>query len=599
MWIYGGVHNAWNPATGRPPVHRLWQLSHYQNVFGAWLSYFRSGSPEQLRWARIRSDHFMDIGTNNYNDGSRIHGRAGDMYHGKGFVPWGGESGSMEHFIDPSAFLLKYYLTGDRRGQDLWNTWFERFAVYHQPESFPSGASCESVRGLRLRDRVVSFGDWVEFYRSTWEPRALIYIADHSRAMLDVPFECTYYGLAGHPTWGDQWYRRYYDLTHDPRVVERMRALASAGDENPSVAAFVYQTTRESSYLTRLIPRFYDTERILYDDPGDRYHGYGPWMINNKSIWLQQAPYFLQALKDAGLTVRRGVAPVVYPGIPTNVLKPQNIPEVKSTRGFSDSSLTVLALGQTGTPLKVSISALQSYGDVGGNFYVLDGADWPSGVSGPVYPPFDLAQHLTPPTNRQKERQLFGTSYQHSTTFPLTFTLPTPDAKPYVLEARADRGELFAPFTDAPEAAFLQRRMYNNGCMRPVETRTIGRQLFYVSPVPPNDGAVRLAIRASAGKWEVYPESAGPTYYRVETESGGLLGEGSVFWYGRKKEAVIDLPGLGSPPPMSVIYTSAEHGPRFQIMSGAEELLLSTDQQHLRTIQAMLPVFTPADLACP
>jgi hypothetical protein len=219
-----------------------------------------------------------------------------------------------------------------------------------------------------------------------------------------------------------------------------------------------------------------------------------------------------------------------------------------------------------------------------------------------VYPPFDLAQHVTWPVYYIADRKLFGQSYYlpPTTTYPMTFTLANPTDKPYVLEARSVRGELYAPFTDAPEAVFLRRRNFENGCMRgPLMNEALARQLFYMSPVPQNDATIRFSIQGSNGKYDGYPASAGPVFYHIETESGGLIAAGNLFLYGRRHEAIIDLAASGSPPPVWLLYTTAQHGPRFRILSGDEELLLSVNKQHLRTIQGMLPVFKASDPPCP
>src|SRR5204862_235238 len=84
---------------------------------------------------RACSDNYMDVGTVNWHDPERpmkFH-NTGAMHHVKGFAPWGARQFSMYnvdadagvwgHWIDPEAYLWRYYLEGHARAGELYRTW--------------------------------------------------------------------------------------------------------------------------------------------------------------------------------------------------------------------------------------------------------------------------------------------------------------------------------------------------------------------------------------------------------------------------------------------------------------------------------------------
>jgi len=528
----------------------------------------------------------MDIDTNNFDDGANLHGRAGYMYHVKGFVPWGGDSGIVEHWINPSAFLLRYDLTGDHRAFDLAHTWF---SVAGPGTSIPLGpvdrSQCSGWGSLR--DRVPYLGEMTEYYQHTWDPHALMAIGDESRNLLEVPFECTE-SAGDHPIWTKQWFSRYYDLTHDPRMIQRLTAWSAAGFVDLTVNAFLYRTTGNDSYLRRMVPDFYDTERIYYDSQGERYHGYGPWVAAIGQIWLQQAPYFWKGLKTAGLNPERGVKRVTYPGRQTN-FPISGGPEGLPSRSWSDSSSVVLALTRPYTPLNVSMDALLPFGDARGQFFVLAPPPSPPAATS-VFVPSTL---------------LFSDQYFVNSPYPLTFQLPNPTpASLYRVEVRSAIPRIFSPYTNLQEAAVLRRRYFENGCEHQASYVGLDRQLFFFSPSRPHDNSIDLKIGAANGKDDFLPVSAMPLYYKVEALDGSTLQEGNLFLYGNRQSADVLLTApsqpLGMPEQQSVwrLYTATTYGPRLEIHNGAEEMLIATNQADLAAIWSTLPEIN-ATPVCP
>lgn len=590
MWIYGNIHNNWDPSHGRALIHRVWNASHYQNVWGDWMLYFRSGNPAHLRWARVHSDHHMDIDTNNFDDGTGLHGRAGYMYHVKGFLPWGGDSGLHEHWINPSAFMLRYYLTGDRRALELAHMWF----AVAGPGSLtplgapPAGLQCKDWANSFMRDRVTYVGELTDYYTGTWDPHALMAMSDESRYLLDVPFECT--GSAGdHPIWTRQWFTRYYDLTYDSRTRDRFVNWSAAGLNDLAVNAFLYQITGNVDYLRRVQGDFYDTAHIYYDSAGERYHGYGPWVSAVSQVWLQEAPYFLHALKVAGLRSEYGEKRVTYPGGGAN-FPVAGSPPGYPTRGWSDSSTVVLALTQTGRPLDVSMDALKSFGDPRGQMFV---------VAGPPRPPEAITSFVL-------STNLFDTEYFPISAYPLTFHLPDPTPNVlYRVEVRSGPPRIFAPYTNLPEASVLRRRKFANGCEPQFSQMGMDRQLFMLSPTRPHDNSVTLRLSAINGKDNIYPPSAMPVYFRIETPAGLPIHEGNLFLYGNRQTADVALPapaqplGTPEPQPMWKFYSATTHGPKLEVVEGAEEVLLSTKREHLTEIWNALPQIATNPILCP
>jgi hypothetical protein len=532
----------------------------------------------------------MDIDTNNFDDGTGLHGRAGYMYHVKGFLPWGGDSGLHEHWINPSAFMLRYYLTGDRRALELARMWF----AVAGPGSLtplgahPAGSQCKDWANSFMRDRVTYVGEMTDYYTGTWDPHALMAMSDESRYLLDVPFECT--GSAGdHPIWTRQWYTRYYDLTHDSRTMDRFVNWSSAGLNDLCVNAFLYQITGNMDYLRRLQADFYDTAHIYYDAAGERYHGYGPWVSAVSQVWLQEAPYFLHALKAAGLRSEHGEKRVTYPGGGAN-FPVAGSPPGYPTRGWSDSSTVVLALAQTGRPLDVSMDALKSFGDPRGQMFV---------VAGPPRPPEAITSFVL-------STNLFDTEYFPTSAYPLTFHLPDPTPNTlYRVEVRSSPPRIFAPYTNLPEASVVRRRKFANGCEPQFSQMGMDRQLFMLSPTRPHDNTVTLRLSAINGKDNIYPPSAMPVYFRIETPAGLPIHEGNLFLYGNRRTADVALPApaqpLGTPEaqPIWKFYSATTHGPKIEVVEGAEEVLLSTKQEHLTEIWNALPQIATNPILCP
>jgi hypothetical protein len=301
MWIWPDTHNNWSVITGESQWHRFWNLSHYQNVWESWLLYIRGGKPWTLEWARRNSRHYMDVGTVNYDDPRfpLLGHIAGSMYHTKGFTPWGSPRDLQEagddyvevgaHFTNANVFVTEWQLMGDRTGKELMETWGRALGRVAMPPE-------------RSRENNNTLAELLEYYTATWDPDALVHMTDlademFSRPWVEIP------AASGHAVFNAQWVRRQWEHTRDPRMKEYAIAYMDAVPEAYSqVAGQAYQWTGDKKYFAAHLPGLSTTWQRHYDNPDDPLHGYGPRLGHLGSGALaQKAPYFMQALVDAGI----------------------------------------------------------------------------------------------------------------------------------------------------------------------------------------------------------------------------------------------------------------------------------------------------------
>ncbi|MBI2191204.1 MAG: hypothetical protein HYU36_04395 [Planctomycetes bacterium] len=307
MWIWPDTHNNWNPVTKESQLHRWWALSHYQSVWESTFLYLRSGLPWLHHWSYEYNRHFADVGTVNYDDPSDpVLGKiTGAAYHCKGFTPWGSprqwerchddyvEVGA--HFINPDAYLLSFLLRGDHRGLELAKAWVQAFGRVALPPE-------------RSRECNATLGEMVRYYTATWDPQAILYIRDladdhNSRPWTEIPAH------PGHTLYHDRWVQRYWELSRDPllrqRVLEWFKPgdLAGAGKYGyPQLRALAWEWTGDRAYLTEYLQSAVGLWRAVYDNRDDPLHGYGGriYFFPTHSHG-QMLPYYMQALIDAGI----------------------------------------------------------------------------------------------------------------------------------------------------------------------------------------------------------------------------------------------------------------------------------------------------------
>lgn len=216
MWIYGAMHNSWDPARDRTEFYRLFQNSHYQNVALAWLLYYRNGDADALRWARATGDLFANVGF------LAAGPFAGTIRHVEGPFPWSAATsfGHSGHFADATTLAYRWLLTGDVRSRRLLDLWASGF-VDHTHSSMPDGGIRPDVPSL-TREYLPALSDWVQYYIARGEGRAdpraalaLWYITrlaqgdnesgSHSMGLVMAPMIATSPSTCPPSTGGGQW----------------------------------------------------------------------------------------------------------------------------------------------------------------------------------------------------------------------------------------------------------------------------------------------------------------------------------------------------------------------------------------------------------
>jgi hypothetical protein len=318
MWIWPDTHNNWSLGTMMPQAHRWWLHSHYQGVWEGSFLYFRSGLPMLATWAADNYEHFANIGTVNYDDPQHpMQGHLkGANYHTKGFTPWGSprhlertsddyvEVGA--HFLNPDAHLFRYLLVGDHRALDLAQGWFDSLNRVALPPE-------------RSREACNTLGELVSYYETTWDPQTLPAIRDLADDMLSRPW-AEIPAHPGHTFYHDRWVQRYWALTRDPVLWQRLvevfpadKAAAAAGHWYfyPQLRALLWRETGNRDYLQGALAQLAQPMRGVYVNPDDpELTGFGgrAFFFPTHS-WGQMVPYYLQALADAGIEIPTEEAP--------------------------------------------------------------------------------------------------------------------------------------------------------------------------------------------------------------------------------------------------------------------------------------------------
>jgi hypothetical protein len=581
MWTYGNVHNGFDPLRGVPPLHRVRQNSHYRNVYAAWLLYLRSGDPELLRWARATSDNYQDVGFIHHDkDGSdpRYGGIAGGINH-IGFLPWReiAETNGDGHWGDISGPLLNYYLTGDGRAWDVVTEWGRAFARKGRIGTKPEDGSCATWAGYgALREDMTGLGELVRYYQATLEPQALVHVYEITRQLLELPWECIV-DSGPFTVFHVQWFMRYWHQTRDPRVVTRMLAWQAAKGGSFTSSAFLYEATRDAGYLQALRPIFYDDARVLYDDPSDRFHGYSFVQRNASTPWLQEAPYFMRALTDAGLADAQGQRD------PMAVLKRGSDVHSQSlarpSAGWSNASLSVLVRPEPDRAFKIVVGGLT------GSLPGANGLSYLYAGPAPLAPEVWI-EDVQPSPLFESER--FGGD-------PSTFSKENSVTTGVVDDLYRWECVGYCPFrmplsryVDAPddrprEALLLRRTLFLNGAAHPDYQWGGDRLLYYLRPVDATT-VVNLEIEASDGDDE--PLAVAPSYVRLEDGNGNVILETNLFYYGaRRTSGVLVLnPAIHALPWR--LYASSRHGPRLHLRDSPDELLLGLTPEDIDAVAA-------------
>lgn len=499
MWIYANTHNGWELPNNYAPLHRVWNNTHYRQVWTPWILYFRGGPLQMLQWARANTDNLMDVATVNYADPKnpmKYH-TPGGMYHVKGFVPWGAppygmasknaHGGVWGHWIGPDAFLIRYCIEGNLRAWDLYRMWGSSLGSMR----LPYGPGREGVN---------TFGEILNYYQATWDPQAIMYNHDFAEAMLNTPFD----KFMVSPVWHKTWLDRCYDLTRDERTVKGITEYIAKGPacDNPGPNAFAWRATQNKSYLTRLMPHVYDTVRHVYSNPADPLNGFAAYVSAARTPFMQQLPYYLGALQAAGITAieRGGNDTGTYPIAGTHLYSQTQRREI---------GLYIHALDPDDRPFKVKIETADGHDTM--NFDILVFS--PSGK---------MVGHFIHDYQQDKTLRFTGDTVKH-------LEIPKDGEKGvYTIECIGAFGSfaMIAPVTDMPhEIASFPKGSRVKG---------VGRQMGYLG-LPPKSSAT---VTFKAANWY---NSASPACIHIDGSDGKPLLDTSLLDGSQRTEVSVDL----------------------------------------------------------
>lgn len=338
MWIWPDTHNNWDPASKLPEWHRIWLNTHYQGGWVNWLMYLRSGDPRLYRWAMDNTDHIMNVSTVNYDNPAEpiIGHMKSAMYHTKGFLPWGSQTERVTkgddyvevgaHFINPDTFIIRWLLLGDHRARSLMEEWGGR------------ALGRAALPPERSREACVTLGELISYYQVTWDPQAILYIHDladelMSRPVAEIP------AAGGHAFFHQQWLRRYWELTRDPRIIAWVREYAGSNKGSTGfmhVDALLWQWTGDKKFLTQNLAGASTRWQFLYFNEADPLNGMGLGCVARS--WESQAlAYYAGALLEAGIT-----------SLPTDESGAEPVPAtmaIKKSENFSPAGWKIAGWG--------------------------------------------------------------------------------------------------------------------------------------------------------------------------------------------------------------------------------------------------------------
>ena len=556
MWIHAGVHDKWLPHGGDPAewgvpqLHRVWQASHYRNVWANWLLYLRSGSPELRMWARATSDHFLHVATVHYADPSVRGGRhVGDMSHCYAPTPWGGQADSHGHFIDPDAYRLRGLLMCDPYALEMYNSWFSALAKLD-----PTLADREAVNTL---------GAVVAYYIFTRSPDALLLLYRHAADVFGAywnqgsgKFE---FGAtaspATYPVWHRQCYSLYHALTKDPRAVQLVIdwiAAGYGGINQLTPRAFAYSASGNVAFLADILADVHAHSLLYHDAPGDRYHGYGPAIANNDaSYFFQELPFFLHALESAGMELGSdATSGIAYPSA-------LRTPGIRVTAyAFVPAAANELQIHFKAT----------------------------AHTSQPVAPGTCEISRLEAATWVPTQTVQYG---QDPAPFEIVVLNGGLD-NVYRIIVRSEESQFLAPFTSYPEVIEI-KKLFFDGTVWQNGVRSWGIQSFWADWKVADVSSLLLVEGETSGAYYVQP-----AYFACHSAAGEVTSGRTIFGIAQD-DSRSPLPAfrsfdveLGTARPWH-IYSASVVGPMLSLKDGPDRIFLALQREHLQEVLPRIP----------
>jgi len=520
MWIYANTHNNVDLTRNQAGLHRAWQASHYRHVWAPWLLYFRGNTFEILRWARANTDNFMEIGTIAYADPEAAPIKshvAGAMYHAKGLTPWGkakygqaatvGYAAVQGHYINPDSFLLRYFIEGHPRARDLYTLWADAI----KSQRAYTGAS---------REVCTTCGELLSYYQATWDPDVIPLLARMTDSMLSRRF--SQWPSPHHHSWFHcLWFLRVHDFLRDPRVVERVREYYDDGYRRClTVLALLSREGKAEEVLSAGMGYVHDRTLSVYEHPDDPLTGAQGKFVTDPYTFRQQLPYYLQALKDAGIdSLSAGASRPLYPSGAAH----------DWFIGSEQPAVEALMLDAEDRPFTVKLDSLPGH-DVGPLSLRV------RAPNGDIL----LDKSLRTPAQGRKRRYL-GRDM-------LTFPFAADGQKGlYTCDLRSHFICFRSPYSDLPvEGVSLPKDR---------ELRYRGRLDFHLLPV----GQKPAAVMEFRKKLRTYQTTQSPTYLRLTDRDGDTILETTLLLGGKRSTATATLDPAGAPAPYRLYMTNYCH----------------------------------------
>ncbi|MHC4873043.1 MAG: exo-rhamnogalacturonan lyase family protein [Planctomycetota bacterium] len=633
MWTYGGVHNNWEADKDVPTLKRVWQMCHYQNIFQAWMLYFRSGQKVHYKWADIHSAQHYDVGVNNYSkypkgkhSYSHIGENGGQIYHCKGFMPWAGNAATGRgHWIDVTCYFMSYFLTGDRTGMDLAEKWISsqnKMGKSNKPEvhdtyrdnykmikvnkfirsnkkmdkkDYPQWVKDELAkpRGFTSREFYVPIGEMTQFYSNTWDPQAIIYLNNLTEYLKPKITETgSPYHFAKH------WHHWYYDFSRDKRVIERIKNFCAQKLKThkqltyQSFAAFLYDTTGDTTILKACLEDAHKNTLNIYHNPDDKYHKFNLAHSNPGAKFLGRLPYYLYALDKAGIKFESStdLSAVPVRGGRFDIADKWPVP----TRGWSNAGSTILALSERDEKIKLSIMGVRQYGDV--NVIYLPFYNYPE-LNITKKPGYDLKKmwqevrkDVIEFTGKPRYNEKGGVRRytDRNDNYPHYEYMKHDSAKKlYRLEIGTGAFHLPVFLYEKDNKPLTQvlvvaRTIFSGGTNKEIASIMKGKMNAYFRTLD-DKAVIKLTIESKKRRY------AYPTKYKITDSKGNVIEDSSVFMAGTRKSTEITLDPAKNPLPWHIMMISS--GDNKIMFTGADELFFAREKEEFDKILPKLKVY--------
>lgn len=586
-WVFGGIHNNWEPSIGAASLKRPWQSSHYQNVSQAWLLFFRDGRLSSLDWARDHHDQYSSVGVRSYLNNPTHGDVGGKIVHGKGYLPWHGETSTRGHWVDIESFFLSYYMTGDPSMLPIADKWIQTQTktIISSPKTYPCDQS------IAFREDLTTLGEMSAFYFATHEPESLIYMNDLA-SILDPPNELSCSAdPTGHPHFSRRWQHQYFEVTRDSRTTDRIQNWF-IDSYNPMLrvgpfASFLYERTGATTELERVIARAVAIPENAYYESSGPLFGYGTFNTSASAARsVVDIIYLLGAARSAGLSFDSTTSYTSYPvqdvsSFAVSWFGPS------SFRGLPKGGSTILAGKASTATVAVSIRPAPSFGDPRGEFRLFD--DFPELLPTPNYqtPSWSAGDALDVVSTTGIVDLTNQIGYSRDLSFPLESTfLKTGWTWGRLQHLTTQEGAaLEAPvFADSmggalSEASVVPRARIDNGQSVALPFWTKWATRLYMRPLDLNT-VITLTISSVKKRYDL------PTRFRISDGMSTIVADESVFMHGTQSAVTVTLdPAVHPHPWLFETYTSGDYAATF---TGAPELLFGVDLADLNSIASEL-----------